>query len=245
MKGSILKIIVLLIAIAGVAAIGWYLLMGEGAMMQQADQDNSVKVTKAEPPKEEAAPAPAPEAKAETETPAPAAPAAPAESVQRDYSAMTPEEFGAHWNAIDEAERAAFVTDFVRSAGENNGIAVARKYSSGPVEGRNYELSYQVAQVLVAEYESRLGSYIAGTMALQGRGTETDLPAAMRYLRHPALLEDTGALYFRATILLNESYVKPNQAGAIGLLKKVINNGSPDDWAVVESGKLLTKLGAN
>jgi hypothetical protein len=244
MKGSILKIIVLLLAIAGVIAIGWYLLMGDGALMDSSDRDDAVKVTKSVTPKEEPAPAPAQEVAKEPEAPTSTTSALSAPAMP-DLASMTPEAFGAHWNKIDEAERAAFVTDFARTAGENSGIAVARKYSSGPVEGRNYELSYQVAQVLVAEYESRLGSYIAGTMAMQGRGTETDLDAAMRYLRHPALLEDTGALYFRANILLNDAYVKPNRQGAIGLLKKVVKSGSEGDWAVTESRKVLEKLGAN
>lgn len=241
MKGSFLKIIVLLLAIAGVVAIGWYLLMGDGEKMESAQESETVKVTKTDPPKEEPAPAPAP---APAATQEPATPAAiPADTAK--LAATTPEQFGELWNATNEVERAALVTDFVRAAGENGGIAVARKYSSGPVEGRNYELSYQVAQVLVAEYESRLGSYIAGTMAMQGRGTATDLVGAMRYLRHPALLEDAGALYYRATILLNDEYVKPNRDNAIALLKKAGKTGDTGDWAVVESKKLLEKLGAN
>lgn len=246
MKGSFLKIVVLLLAIAGVAAIGWYLLMGDGAKMEAATESEAVKVTKTETPKEEPAPTAAPASEAAPVPQPTQEPVAAAPSVDlSELAALTPEQFGERWNAIDEAERAALVTDFVRAAGENNGITVARKYSSGPVENRNYELSYQVAQVLVAEYDSRLGSYIAGTMAMQGRGTETDLEGAMRYLRHPALLEDTGALYFRATILLNENYVKPNRDGAIGLLKKAAKSGQADDWAVVESNKLLAELGAN
>jgi hypothetical protein len=237
MKGSLLKIIVLLLAIAGVIAIGWYLLVGDGAMMEKMTDSESVKVSKVEAPKDEAAPAAAPEPAKAPSTPAPAA------APQVDLVNMTPEQFGVHWNSIDEAERAAFVTDFVQAAGENNSVAVARKFSSGPVENRNYELSYSVAQVLVAEYKSRLGSYIAGTMVLQGRGAEKDLDAAMRYLRHPGLLETTGALYFRATILLDENYVKPSKKAAIGLLKKTVSVGSADEWAVVESKKLLAKLG--
>lgn len=243
MKGSLLKIIVLLLAIAGVVAIGWYLLVGDGSKMDAADKTDSVKVTKAEAPKPApaAATAQAPAAQApEKAVESAASPAMPA----MDFASMTPEQVGAHWNKIDEAERAAFVTDFVRAAGESSGVAVARKYSGGPVEGRIYALSYSVAQVLVAEHESRLGSYIAGTMALKGRGTEKDLEAAMRYLRHPALLETTSALYFRATILLDENYAKPNKKAALGLLKKAVSVGEAKDWAVVASNKLLKEIGS-
>ena len=124
------------------------------------------------------------------------------------------------------------------------GLAVARKFSSGPRESRNYDLSFAAAQVTVAEHDSRLGSYIAGTMSLQGRGTEKDLKVAMDYLRHPALLETPGALYHRATILLDENYVKPNKKAAMGLLKKAISVGKPKERAVIQSQELLAELTA-
>jgi len=143
MKGSFLKIVVMLLAIAGVVAIGWYLLIGKSAMEETASTDTSVEVTRpqetATAPKPEPAPAPAPKAE-EAPAPAaqaPAAPAAPANAAE--LAALTPEQVGERWNATSEAERTAFITDYVRAAGEANSLAVARDFSRGPVEGRNYE----------------------------------------------------------------------------------------------------------
>ncbi|WP_417513115.1 hypothetical protein [Minwuia sp.] len=239
MKSSGLKIILLLIAIAGVAAIGWYLLMGDGSrMVERTDSGDTVPV---EQPAETR---PADEASTGD---APATPSEPATTTVMDtaeFEAMSADDVAARYNQVHEVERAAFLTDYVRAVGENKGVTIAREVASGPVEERNYELSFALAQVLVAEFDSRLGSYLAGVHSMNGQGTERDLDAATRYLRHPELLETSGALYFRAVILLDEDYERQDRDAAIALLKKAVKVGDPDENGVIQSRKLLDELGA-
>lgn len=234
---AVLKVLFVLVAIAGVAAIAWYLFLG-GADMVENMEVRTVKVDRTEPAKPAATETPAPK-------PAPSQPAADPSVPVAELAAMTPEQFADLYARTDIAVRAALLTDFVRAAGEQNSLKVIRRFSSGPVEGRQYDLSYALAQVTVVEYNSRLASYIAGTMALNGRGTEKDLDGAMRYLRHPELLDTAAALYFRAVILADPDYVNTDKQAAIDLLRKVVETADADDPKIGDAKKLLAELGAS
>lgn len=246
------KIFVLLIAILGIAAIGWYLTDRNGVMALLGEDSQGVKVQKISPPaptgagpaKPAATEAPAPKP-APTQTAASAMPAAAPSVPAAELAAMTPEQFADLYARTDIAVRAALLTDFVKAAGEQNSLQVIRRFSSGSVEGRKYDLSYALAQVTVMEYNSRLASYIAGTMALNGRGTEKDLDGAMRYLRHPELLDTAAALYFRAVILADPDYVNTDRQAAIDLLRKVVETADADDPKIGDAKKLLAELGAS
>lgn len=239
---AVLKFLFVLIAIVGVAAIAWYLLLG-GADMVDEMQMRTVKVDRTETD-EPAKPAETAESAAPAATPMPA-PAEVSAIPADELAAMTPEQFAEQYNNADVAVRAALITDFVRAAGEEKSLDVVRKFSSGPVEQRNYDLSYSVAQVTVVEHDSRLGSYIAGTMAMSGRGTDKDYDTALRYLRHPELLDTPNALYYRATILGDPEYAGNNKQAAIDLLKKVIELSEPGDARIEDARKLMSELGGS
>lgn len=245
-----LKIIVLLLAILGVAAIGWYLL-DQNSSDQVASSEatkpaaDSVKVERPTETSSDASAPAASEAPKPADTPKPADAPAP-KTAGLDPAALallTPDELEEQYNSIHEVERSTFITDFVIAAGENRAIEVARAHFSGPVEGRNYELANAISQVTAAEYDSRMGSYLAGILAFRGDGTPRDLEASMRYLRHEDLKSSSSALYWRGMIFLDPSYKATDQEAGINLLKRAINVGKEDENGVVLAKQKLKELG--
>lgn len=239
------KIFVLLIALLGIAAIGWYLMDRDGVMALLGEDSQGVKVQKISPsastraasaePKPAAAPAP-------QATPA-ATPGNVSGMSQEQLAALSAAGVEEKYNAAHEVERYAFVTDYVRAVGENRAIEVAREHFSGPIESRNYELVYALSQVSVAEFNSRLGSYMAGILAYRGDGTARDLDSAMRYLRHESLQSSSSALYWRGMILLDPDYPNADRDSAVELLKLATQSGKEDENGVVLAKQKLEELG--
>jgi hypothetical protein len=218
---SVIKILVALLAIAGLAAIGYYLYLG-----QETPPDVAVSVQ------------PAPE---------PAAPAAPAQPAQPEQppapEPLTDAGVAARLTGAADIERGAIAAEIAARLGAGDTIAMARRFMSGPAETRNYDASYHLAQAARLEFDSPIAAYLAALHHHNGWSVERDLDRAMALYGQDNLADSPHAAYRQALILSDPAYPGADAARARSLLQSVIASEGEGSALSKRARTLLEKLG--
>lgn len=231
---SSIKVVIILIALAGIAAIAWFL-YGENLDETVAIQSDSGTV-------EVARDAPA-ESASEPEKTEPAAEPEPAPALSaEELAAMSPADALERFTSLEGEAQEAFVSDYVSAIGEREAISLVGDYRKPSNPDRNEVFAFALARAALEQYDARLGAYYVGLAYHTGQGVEADLEKALEFYRHPALEDSPVVLFKRASILSDPDFPKSDKAAAVTLLQRVVAHPDSSEALVKQAQEQLGNL---
>ncbi|WP_109795811.1 hypothetical protein [Minwuia thermotolerans] len=244
-----LKIFLIVIALAGIAAIAYFLYAEDAAEMVGMDAGTRAVSVERDEPSAAADDSADQTSMAAEEKPAAASAEAPAPVTDatggvQDLAALSAEELELRYEGLEEDARRLFVDDYVAAVGEEKAIEFSREFRSGPVAERNRALSFDLARAAVEKFDSRIGAFVAGTELYNGVGVERDLAAALAYFERPSLEGSDNADYWRALILADQGYADGDKEAAVAILNRIIESPDSNDSLKEQSRDLLAEIEA-
>lgn len=238
--GNSLKVIVILIALGGIAAIAYFLYSDEmqpsGVAQGEGETVRVERETSQETAGESSGGAgSATESVSGGNAGTDAAPAA------EDLAAMSAADAAARFAGLEGDSRSAFAGDYVAAVGEQKAVEIAGEYRSAATP-QDDAFAFEIARAALQQYDSSTAAYYVGYAYNTGRGAEKDLDAALRHLSHPGLDNSPGIHYQRARILADADYVNRDPAAAGELLQRVISDENARPELVERARELLTQI---